>query len=40
MQKDKKLMQIDIVQSNSTSYDLVAKDMNQNTRGIFEKVTD
>ena len=40
MQKDRKLMQIDIVQSNSTSYDLVAKDMNQNTRGIFERVLD
>ena len=38
MQKDRRLMQIDIVQSNSTSYDLVAKDMNQGTRWIFERV--
>lgn len=40
MQSDKKLMQLDIIQTNTTSYDIVAKDMNENTRWIFERVTD
>lgn len=38
LQEDQQLMQVDIVQSNSTTFDLVIKNILLNTRGIFEDI--
>lgn len=39
VQDDLQLMQVDIVQNNSTTFDLAVKNVLLNTRGIFEYVS-